>query len=204
MSAPAELVTLLRESIGSPLTVDLAAMICAQADAGRDRSISPERFSPVVGSDGCTFQVERMRDCLSEIRPFHMDHFRETEGYKGVDCAVNYAAYLAAERSGSFVLFTCRDRAGALLGYLMMDIYRCRHTSLMQATEDALYLRKSARKGYRATSLLRYARACLGAMGVRHAIFTSKVGRDIGALLRRAGGTLVAGVYVINLPGDES
>jgi hypothetical protein len=203
MSAPAGLVSLLRESIGKPLTVELAAMLCSAADTSRDRSIDPARFEP-RRAHGCVFQVERMRDALDEIRPFHMEHFRETEAYKGVDFAINYAAYLAGERAGSFVLFTCRDEAGALLGYLMIDIYRCRHTSLMQATEDALYLRPGERKGYRASALIGYALKCLGAIGVRHAIFTSKVGRDIGALFRRAGGVLVAGVYLINLPGGES
>lgn len=203
MSAPVGLVALLRESIGKPLTVELAAMLCAQADTSRDRSIDPAQFEP-RHAGGCVFQVERMRDVIDEIRPFHMEHFRETERYKGVDCTVNYAAYLADERAGSFVLFTCRDESGALLGYLMMDIYRCRHTSLMQATEDALYLRLEARKGYRASSLVGYALRCLGTIGVRHAVMTSKVGQDIGALYRRAGGVLVAGVYLINLPGRES
>ena len=80
-----------------------------------------------------------------------------------------------------------------------MDIYTSRHSSVPQATEDALYLRPDARKGCRASALVRYAMERLSAMGVRQAVFTSKKTRDIGRFLQRAGCVPVADVYVAQL-----
>jgi L-amino acid N-acyltransferase YncA len=138
---------------------------------------------------------------IDEIRPLHAEHWAETEEYRWVvGMEVDYDQYVAAERQGQFALFTCREN-GKMVGYVMMDIYRSRHTSRPQGTEDGLYLHPSARKGSRAVAFLRYVLSRLAAMGVRPVVLTSKVAHDIGALYRRLGGKRVAEVYVVG--GDR-
>jgi len=193
------LLSLLRESIGNPLTVELAAQICAAAAPPPSKQAIDPASHPAGSFSGVTFHVERMADVIEEIQPLHREHWVETEEYRwvvGLD--VDYDQYVAAERQGRFVLFTCRDN-GRMVGYLMMYLFQSAHMSRRQANEDALFFTKSARVGLRALAFVRFALARLEAMGVEHVIFTSKLARDSGVLYRRLKFRHVADLYALNL-----
>lgn len=200
MSIPAGLLALLRESVGQPLTVELASRVLGMVDSP-DQGVDPERFEPIE-AHGVVFRIERIRDVLAEIRPLHAQHWAETEKYRSVvGLEASYDQYITSERSGAFVLFTCRER-GVLVGYLMLDLFRSRHTSKWQAVEDAFFMTPAVRKGFRAVAFLRYALGCLTDLQFRQAVFTSKPTKDIGVLLRRVGFVKVADAYSINLGAD--
>jgi hypothetical protein len=202
-TVPPNLLALLRESIGKTMNVELAARICAaSASAGEYRGVDSADYPPQE-CQGVVFHVERMADVHDEVAPLIRMNWEETERYRWVvGLEVDYDQYVAAEKRGRFVLFTCREH-GEMVGYVMMDIYRNRHTSRTHASEDALYLHPKARRGMRGVFFVRYVLRSLASMGVVQAAFMSKVCADIGAVYRRVGGERVADMYVMNTGGES-
>lgn len=116
-----------------------------------------------------TFGIEKMSDLKDEIVPLHRQHWDEVEkDFTSLEMDVAYDKYDAFEQRGQFVLFTVRDAALTLVGYLMCYVHRSNHAQGdMMAREDAMFLAKSARGTGAANGMLDYAEDCLKKLGVR-------------------------------------
>lgn len=150
------------------------------------------------------FGLEKIGDMQDEIRVLHEQHYQETETlYMQEPFDPDYPRYIAGEKAGTFVVFTSRDAAGKMVGYLQCYVYRSMHSrSMLQAREDALFLTKAVRGVGIAPKLLKYAEKCLAELGCTHVGMSSKApcgGPDLDAFLRRQDYKPVAVYYVKKL-----
>lgn len=130
-------------------------------------AFSPETHAPK--GVPYIFGVEKMAEVRAEIEPLHKAHWDEVEGeFLQVGMDVAYDKYTAFEERGQFALFTVRDAAQRLVGYLMCYVHRSNHSKeSMMAREDALFLAKECRGHGAANALLDYAEKCLKQLGVK-------------------------------------
>lgn len=158
-----------------------------------DYAPDPARF-PVEQYNGLTFQVERMRDLKDEIKPLHWAHWQETEKYRhGQPFNPNYAAFIAYERAGHYVLFTVRDADKRLVGNCAVYVFRSNHTQELEATEDTMFLLKEVRKGRQlGVAFFQYCERMLLALGVVEIKFSVKTTNAVWRLWRRLGYEVVA------------
>jgi GNAT superfamily N-acetyltransferase len=148
--------------------------------------------------------LEKIANMRDEIRVLHEQHYQETETlYMQEPFDPDYPRYIAGEKNGTFVAFTCRNAGGEMVGYLQYYVYRSMHSqSMLQAREDALFLTKKVRGVGIAPKLLKYAEHCLAQLGCTHVGMSSKApcgGPDLDAFLRRMDYTPVAMYYVKKL-----
>lgn len=178
--------------VGQVLTPEAAVAIESSAHHIDDTSIDPARFHPLE-HQGYTFQVERFRDIMGELHLMHIEHWKETEGYRhGLQLQPDYLAMLDDERAGKLLQFTVRDGGEVLVGNLRMYIGQSRHTKTLTAREDTLFVVPSARTGLVGLTLMRYAERCLLKLGVRHIEADSKLVNKADVLMRRMGYEAVA------------
>jgi GNAT superfamily N-acetyltransferase len=143
---------------------------------------------------------ERMSEMLDELKVLHAIHFQETETlYLDQPCDPDYDRWRALEDLGQFVVFTVRNTAGELVGYLQYYVFRDMHSKEMYvAREDALFLLPEHRGGGIASKLIDYAEHCLKQLGCAYAGMSNKGpvgGPDIGNFLERKGYRPVAMYY---------
>lgn len=171
---------------GQPLTQEVARAIVL-AVMGERRPIDTAQFAPLVLGD-YTIQVERFAAVLPEMHPLHQLHWLETEGFRhGIALAPDYAACIERDETGGCLQVTLRHQ-GQLVGHVRMWVHaRSQHTSLPMADEDTLFIRPDHRGGMLAIRLMRYAEACLLALGVREINANSKLANGAGVLMRRLG-----------------
>ena len=148
--------------------------------------------------------IEKIENMQLEIQELHEQHYQETETlYMSEPFDPDYPRYIAGEKNGTFVVFTCRDATGKMVGYLQYYVYRSMHSrKLLQAREDALFLTKSVRGVGLAPKLLKYAEHCLAQLGCTHVGMSSKApcgGPDLDGFLRRMDYAPVATYYVKKL-----
>lgn len=193
---PHQLRTSLVAHFGQAITPEVAATIFNQACAVPDDSHDPARFPPQEYR-GVTFQVELLRDILTQIAVLHEAHFAETEQHRhhlGLD--VDYDYLLAQERAGELIQFTVRDARGALLGQIRMSVQRSIHTKTLFACEELLYLAPRVRQGFTAIRFIQYVENCLKAIGVREVRTISKLATGSHRLMEYLGYTHLSNQYI--------
>jgi GNAT superfamily N-acetyltransferase len=148
--------------------------------------------------------LEKIEHMEEAIRVLHEEHYQETETlYTSAPFDPDYPRYIAGEKNGTFVAFTCRNGQGEMVGYLQYYVYRSMHSkTVLQAREDALFLTKKVRGVGIAPKLLKYAEHCLAQLGCTHVGMSSKApcgGPDLDSFLRRMDYSPVATYYVKKL-----
>ncbi|PTR10839.1 hypothetical protein C8R32_101369 [Nitrosospira sp. Nsp5] len=162
-----QLLALLKDNLGLPLTPELAADICLAADhlatlvpAEDIQQIEPARHG------GLVFSVERIEGITDEIEPLHRAHWAETEEYRHeLPFNPDYDTFIRYERAGRYVLFTLRSEM-RLLGNCALYLDKSAHTQTLIATEDTLYLLPEARKGRVANCFVAYVENAMRLLGV--------------------------------------
>lgn len=180
---------------------DVAAAIEVAAFFEPDRAIDPGQFAPARSGE-YTIRAESFRAILEELAPLHEEHWRETERHRhGLALRPDYDGIMARERAGRCLQFTVR-RGQELCGHLRMWVFPSLHTQTLIAEEDTLFLREQHRGGMTALALLRYAEACLIALGVREIRANSKLVNNADVLMRRMKYQQVAIQFVKMLPAE--
>jgi hypothetical protein len=192
---------------GNRLTPELALgieqSIVAQVTAmrGQDNALALRGFVPEQYRD-VVFAVERMDVIRDEIAPLHWAHWQESESSRHeLPYNPNYDAYVQQERTGSFMVFTVRDAAGALKGYMQMYIGRSNHTGVLISNEDALFLDPEVRKGFICRRFAAYAEQCLRALGVREVRLSVKNTNGVWKVWERMG-FAATGVELVKILED--
>jgi N-acetylglutamate synthase-like GNAT family acetyltransferase len=182
-----QLIVLLKDNIGLPLTWDLAADIYLAA--GRIETLvgsgDIERIQPRVYEDTILAR-ERMEDIVEEMKLLHQAHWNETEMHRhGLTLNPDYDTFIRYERAGRYVLFTLRND-GRLQGNCALYLDKNTHTQTLIATEDTLYLLPEARKGRAAKRFIEYCENSLKSLGVKEINVSvktvNKAGRFFGML----------------------
>lgn len=186
----------LSKHVGEVLTEEDARKLAGfimWATQPEDRSFDPTSF-PTEEFDGMTFQVERMRDVVEEIKPLHLAHWQETETHRHRQSLnPNYAELIAHERAGQYVLFTVRDADKRLVGNCAVYIFRSNHTQELEATEDTMFVLKEVRKGRElGVAFFQYCERMLLGLGVTEATFKVKILNAVWRRWRRLGYEIVA------------
>lgn len=183
--------------LGQTMTPEVAAAIEREAFAMPDNSHNPTKFG-LKEYKGLVFQVERIRDIVDEIHPLHEAHFAETEKHlEGFELKPNYDFFIATERDGGLIQFTCRDiESGRLVGNIRMYINKSLHTDSLIATEDTYFVLPDFRKGFSALRFWQFAEDCLKSIGVREIHTDSKVVNQVHRLNEYLGYKHVANAYV--------
>ncbi len=163
----AELIKLLKQNMGLPLSWDLAADIYVAAmkviplvPLAKIEAIKPEQ------SGEYTFARELLKDILEEMMPLHQEHWSETEAHRhGLIFNPDYDRFIRFEQAGRCVVFTIR-KDGRLMGNFSLYLAQSMHTQTLMATEDTLFLIPEARKGRTAARFINYAERALKQLGV--------------------------------------
>lgn len=153
--------------LGRALTPEVATEILLQATDTTDRSVDPARFDPVAHG-AIVIGVERFEQVLPELHPLHLAHWQETERYRHVvGFKPDYQALEWSSRCGQLVQFTARE-GGVLIGHLRVYLARSRHSGVLFAQEDTLFVAPEKRTSLLGIWLMRYAdQALLGVLYVR-------------------------------------
>lgn len=182
--------------LGRELTPEVAAAILMQATGSTDSSIDPADFEPVAHG-AIVIGVERFEQVLPELHPLHQAHWQETERYRHVTgFQPDYAAMKWSSRCGALVQFTARE-AGELIGHLRVYLGKSRHSGVIFAQEDTLFVTPGKRTTFLGIWLMRYAeQALVRRLGVREIRFDSKAANKADVLARRLKYTPVATQFV--------
>lgn len=133
------------------------------------------------------FQEERVADCLEELRPLHLLHWQETEGYRrGLKFNPDYTRLLSFNDIGYYRLFTARE-GGVLMGNIGIYITDSMHTQTKSAYEDTLFIREEARKGFTASRFIRFVEQRLIDLGVKEINISIKRTNRVHILMKRLG-----------------
>lgn len=146
-----------------------------------------------------TFQKERLKDCLDEVKPLWFSHWKETEEYRDVQgYEPDESQFLYMDELGWFAEYTARND-GKMVGHVGFIVHKSRHTSKKTAIEDYFYILPEARHGMTAIKFLRFAIDDLKKTGCADIGMSSKLTNDIEPLLKRAGFKPVAKLYMMNV-----
>lgn len=146
------------------------------------------------------FALEPLSVILPEVEELWRLHWQETEGYRDVQgYAPDIAQFMQMDKLGWFAEYTARDN-GRLVGHLGFIVHNSRHSRhRMSATEDFFYLRREYRRGMTAMQLLRFAVKSLKERGCSAIGMSSKLTNDISPLLKRAGFSQCASMWMMNV-----
>lgn len=182
---------------GQAITPEVAQAIEFAATFQPDESIDPKLFPVEVHGD-FLLQAERFSAIVDELHPLHVLHWQETEGHRhGHVLNPQYPALLSDERAGSMLQFTARENGADLVAHVRMYLATSRHTGLLTATEDTLFLRPDRRpNAFLMLALMRYVERSLRALGVMQISANSKLVNGADVLMRRLGYRQVALQFV--------
>lgn len=133
-----------------------------------------------------TAQIESIEQIQDEIRPIHLEHWQETEGYRhGIEFNPDYSRLAEYERINQYVLFTLRHE-GVLVGNCGIYVKQSMHTQRLVATEDTLFISK-AHRGPTSKWFHDQVENALKGLGVTEIRITVKNTNRVGKLLQRWG-----------------
>lgn len=179
--------------LGQTLTPEVAQRLL-DAFPAEGAPIDLAQFEP-LRCGRLVFQAERGARILDELEVLHAAHWSETEGYRGgLDMKPDVAACLLDEQQGRLIQLTARDaETGRLVGNFRMYLGTSRHTSLLMATEDTLYLLPEYRAGRNALRFIQYMEYAVAMLGVVEVQLDDKVGNPaVGKLLDFLGYPVIA------------
>ncbi len=134
-----------------------------------------------------TYALEKLSDILEELKPLHIEQWKETESYRSeIPFLPDYERYLQFNAIDYYLIFAVR-RDGVLVGHLSVYVSKSMHTQTLLAMEDSLFLTHSARGGRTAFRLFQFAEAYLKGIGVREIYCSVKTGAKSKALLEFMG-----------------
>lgn len=140
-----------------------------------------------VGKAGAvSFHVERLADCLEEVRLQHADQWDEIEPIR-TGLNPDYERQIEMERTGAYVLFTARDSEGVLVGNTSCYLFKSIHTQRLIAKEDTMYLVPVVRKGMLAVKFFRYCEEQLIRAGAMEITVSVKTTNEAHKLWERQG-----------------
>lgn len=108
---------------------------------------------------GVMFHVERLADCLDEVKTLHQTQWEEVERVRD-HLDPDYDAIINAETSGRYVLFTAK-RDGVMIGNCGIYLYQSAHNKMLCAKEDTMFLVSKERKGLMASKFFDYCESML-------------------------------------------
>jgi GNAT superfamily N-acetyltransferase len=114
-----------------------------------------------------TFQEEKLRSVLEEIKPLLKKHWQEIARNKEIiPLEPDYETYAALEREYKLCICTARD-AEKLVGYAVYIYDRQLHYPVLWAESDIFWIDQSSRRPRAAHRLLQFAEESLKRRGVR-------------------------------------
>lgn len=145
------------------------------------------------------YQNEPLTDELMEdISDYALDHLIETGANFKMKPEVWADWYNAVSKQGNIRIYTARN--GKLVGYAVFFVSPHRHhKSVIQATQDLIYLAPEARKGMIGMSFLKWCDDRLRDEGVQIVYQYSSMAHDIGQVLSRMGYINTQALWARNL-----
>jgi GNAT superfamily N-acetyltransferase len=134
------------------------------------------------------FAKERLLDIIPEVEKLMWDHWRQIKADRAGAGAPDpdWTRYRIIEEAGLLHCFTARDEAGELVGYLTYFLTPSMHyRTVLQAEDDAFFLRADHRKGLAGVRLFRFAEGELRRLGAKRAWAHVKEDFDVGPVFER-------------------
>ena len=135
---------------------------------------------------GLVVAVGSVLACWDELQALAAEHLDEVGAWPGRSLNLDRDAYARAEQSGRLVFITARDDQ-TLVGYACFVIGPNHHTGLIQATQDAVYLRPECRLGQAGSDLISECDRILADLGVVRVFHFVSEHRDFSPVLLRQG-----------------
>lgn len=175
----------LARQIGRELTPELAMTIAREADSEPDLTVGPTRIQPVQWQE-FTFQCEPLRAAGEALRQHRRDFLRETQP-EATD-RTDWGRLQVMQRRGGHATFTARHAATAeLVASIWLFIDENIDTGVSMVTDDLFYVVPASRGGMLAARLWQYAERSMFSLGVREAIFHSRLDNGAERLARFLG-----------------
>jgi hypothetical protein len=135
-----------------------------------------------------SYAIERLPDCLMEINAHASAHWAEVASRPDIrTLAVDWEAYLAADRAGRVTLGTAR-RGERLIGYLCMVHRTDLHSKSTVTAESAFYyVERRPMRGLVERNLIRFVLGYLTQRGIRYVRFRNKVSHSNAPILKSLG-----------------
>lgn len=113
------------------------------------------------------YKVEKLEECLEEIKPLLLDHYKEVAMYQDkIELAPDYDKYFSMEELGMLHIVTARDD-GLLIGYFASFLINHIHYSNnVYAVNDILFIDKKYRNSKTGLGLFKFAESSLKEAGV--------------------------------------
>lgn len=143
-----------------------------------------------------TFQEEKLKDFLEELKPLLYDHWSEiAQDKEQVPLDPDYQKYFELEKQGILHTVTVRD-GDTLIGYCLSFIVpHIHYKSTIMAMNDILYVKPSYRKGSIGIRLIKIVEEKLKERGVFKTIYHIKTNHDVGKLFEKLGYTFFEKMY---------
>ena len=117
------------------------------------------------------FSVDRICDCLEEVKPLLKKHWEESEDL-GFPLDPDYELYLRIEREGLTRSFSVRDN-GKIVGYAVFIVRHHPHyRTVVTANADVIFIEKEFRGG---KSFIEWCIEQLKVMGVKVVVYNVKI-----------------------------
>ena len=117
------------------------------------------------------FSVDRICDCLEEVKPLLKKHWEESEDL-GFPLDPDYELYLRIEREGLTRSFSVRDN-GKIVGYAVFIVRHHPHyKTVLTANADVIFIEKEFRGG---KSFIEWCIDQLKVMGVKVVVYNVKI-----------------------------
>ncbi len=144
-----------------------------------------------------TITLGSLCDTWNEMRPLTEAHYREIATHQDIPLDPLLDLYDALEKAGKLRVFLVRDAASVLIGYAIYTVAPNPHyRSMLQASQDVLFLREDMRKGGLGARLVRHCDDVLRAEGIILVTQHVKVSHPVlGLLLERQGYQCVERIY---------
>lgn len=143
-----------------------------------------------------TYQIEKLSNVLSEMKPLLQKHWEEVALHKDViKLNPDYDEYQELEDAGVVRIATARD-GEALIGYFItMSQPHLHYKDHIYAVNDILYLSEEYRGADTAVGLFQFAEKDLKDLGVDVLIISMKTAKPFDALCEALGHTNVERTY---------
>lgn len=118
-----------------------------------------------VNNSDYSIHLVSIREYLDQIMPLIKSHFNEISYHTEFELDVNKEFYFKTEDSGSLKLFIVKFK-DSIIGYASYFVARHNHCKIIQAHQDAIYIRPDFRKIGLGYKLMSFADDVFKSMGV--------------------------------------
>lgn len=144
-----------------------------------------------------SYQTESFSKCLEQLKDLFLDHYNEIGNEPDkVELNPDYDLYQKLEGLNLIHLVTVRED-DSIIGYYLSVLSPLLHfKQILNAYNDAIYIKKEYRKGSIGYKLIKYAFKDLKSIGVNMVTLHTKVKQPFDKLCLRLGMTLVERNYI--------